>query len=92
MMPTFSQMDSSTSAPIDTHGVEEMNIMRTNLQRKNMEEFLHDLICGTRSPEEVGILVDVLMAMQKPMVRAGDSGDNQECPRLNRASVKKGAL
>jgi hypothetical protein len=36
-----------------------------NLQtRRSLEEFLHDLICTAGSPQEVGILVDVLMAMQ----------------------------
>ena len=33
-------------------------------RRKNLEDFLHDLICTVGSPEEVGILVEVLMAMQ----------------------------
>jgi hypothetical protein len=35
-------------------------------RRKNLEDFLHDLICTVGSPQEVGILVDVLMAMQAP--------------------------
>jgi hypothetical protein len=33
-------------------------------RRKNLEDFLHDLICTVGSPQEVGILVEVLMAMQ----------------------------
>jgi hypothetical protein len=37
--------------------------------RKNLEEFLQDLICGARSSQEVGILVEVLMAMQVPEPR-----------------------
>ena len=32
--------------------------------RRSLEGFLHDLICTAASPHEVGILVDVLMAMQ----------------------------
>lgn len=32
--------------------------------RRSLEGFLHDLICNVGSPQEVGILVDVLMAMQ----------------------------
>jgi hypothetical protein len=43
-----------------------MNMIQTDLQRKNLEEFLHDLICGARNSQQVGILVEVLMAMQVP--------------------------
>jgi hypothetical protein len=32
--------------------------------RRSLEGFLHDLICAAGRPQEVGILVDVLMAMQ----------------------------
>ncbi len=34
--------------------------------RKVLEEFLQDLICVVSSPEEVGALVEVLMALQHP--------------------------
>jgi hypothetical protein len=34
--------------------------------RKVLEEFLQDLICVVSSPEEVGALVEVLMALQLP--------------------------
>lgn len=34
--------------------------------RKNLEGFLQDLICVVSSPEEVGALVEVLMALQHP--------------------------
>ena len=34
--------------------------------RKNLERFLQDLICVVSSPEEVGALVEVLMALQLP--------------------------
>jgi len=37
--------------------------------RKNLEEFLQDLICVVSSPEEVGALVEVLMALQLPAPR-----------------------
>jgi hypothetical protein len=41
--------------------------MRPGLRsRKNLEEFLQDLICVVSSPEEVGALVEVLMALQLP--------------------------
>jgi hypothetical protein len=32
--------------------------------QKNLEGFLQDLICVVSSPEEVGALVEVLMALQ----------------------------
>jgi hypothetical protein len=32
--------------------------------QKNLEAFLQDLICIVSSPEEVGALVEVLMALQ----------------------------
>jgi hypothetical protein len=92
MVPTFWQVRFRLrAAPIDKQGVEEMNMMQTDLQRKNLEEFLHDLICGARNSQEVGILVEVLMAMQVPEPE-GDSDHNQECPRLSRSSVKKEVL
>jgi hypothetical protein len=31
---------------------------------RKLEQFLQDLICVVASPEEVGVLVEVLMAMQ----------------------------
>jgi len=34
--------------------------------RKVLEEFLQDLICVVSSPEEVGALVEILMALQLP--------------------------
>jgi hypothetical protein len=34
--------------------------------RKALEAFLQDLICVVSSPEEVGALVEVLMALQLP--------------------------
>ena len=37
--------------------------------RKALEEFLQDLICVVSSPEEVGALVEVLMALQLPGTR-----------------------
>jgi hypothetical protein len=41
--------------------------MQADLQaRKNLEEFLQDLICVVSTPEEVGALVEVLMALQLP--------------------------
>lgn len=41
--------------------------MRPNLQDgKNLEGFLQELICVVSSPEEVGALVEVLMALQLP--------------------------
>jgi hypothetical protein len=44
--------------------------MRPDLRsRKNLEEFLQDLICVVSSPEEVGALVEVLMALQLPPAR-----------------------
>jgi hypothetical protein len=33
---------------------------------KNLERFLQDLICIANGPEEVGVLVEVLMALQLP--------------------------
>ena len=32
--------------------------------RESLEGYLHDLICAVGSPEEVGVLVEVLMALQ----------------------------
>jgi len=44
--------------------------MRPDLQsKKNLEGFLQDLICVVSSPEEVGALVEVLMALQLPAAR-----------------------
>jgi hypothetical protein len=44
--------------------------MRPDLQsRKNLEGFLQDLICVVSTPEEVGALVEVLMALQFPVAR-----------------------
>jgi hypothetical protein len=41
--------------------------MRPDLRsRKNLEGFLQDLICVVSTPEEVGALVEVLMALQLP--------------------------
>jgi hypothetical protein len=41
--------------------------MQANLRsRKVLEEFLQDLICVVSSPEEVGALVEILMALQLP--------------------------
>jgi hypothetical protein len=41
--------------------------MQTDLRsRKVLEEFLQELICVVSSPEEVGALVEVLMALQLP--------------------------
>lgn len=41
--------------------------MQADLQsRKVLEEFLQDLICVVSSPEEVGALVEALMALQLP--------------------------
>jgi hypothetical protein len=41
--------------------------MRPDLRsKKNLEGFLQDLICVVSSPEEVGALVEVLMALQLP--------------------------
>jgi hypothetical protein len=37
--------------------------------RKNLEGFLQDLICVLTSPEEVGVLVEVLMTLQLPAVQ-----------------------
>ncbi len=65
-------------------------MIQTDLQRKNLEEFLHDLICGARNSQQVGILVEVLMAMQVPgpvgdtdATKPGCSADPQspdDCP------------
>jgi len=33
-------------------------------RRKSLELFLEDLICVVENPEEVGVLVEVLMALQ----------------------------
>jgi hypothetical protein len=44
--------------------------MRPDLQsKKNLEGFLQDLICVVSSPEEVGALVEVLMALRLPAAR-----------------------
>ena len=44
--------------------------MRPDLRsKKNLEGFLQDLICVVSSPEEVGALVEVLMALQLPAAR-----------------------
>ena len=44
--------------------------MRPDLRStKNLEGFLQDLICVVSSPEEVGALVEVLMALQLPAAR-----------------------
>ena len=41
--------------------------MRPDLQKKrNLEGFLQDLICVVSTPEEVGALVEILMALQLP--------------------------
>ena len=41
--------------------------MRPDLRsRKNLEGFLQDLICVVSTPEEVGALVEILMALQLP--------------------------
>jgi hypothetical protein len=72
MVPTFWQIRFRLRpAPFDKQGVEEMNMIQTHLQRKNLEEFLHDLICGAKNSQEVGILVEVLMAMQVPEPAVG---------------------
>ncbi len=47
---------------------------------KNLEGFLQDLICVVSSPEEVGALVEVLMALQLPAAREEPApGDQDEC-------------
>ncbi|MFY9730595.1 MAG: hypothetical protein WB723_11545 [Candidatus Acidiferrales bacterium] len=44
--------------------------MRPDLgSKKNLEGFLQDLICVVSSPEEVGTLVEILMALQLPVAR-----------------------
>jgi hypothetical protein len=41
--------------------------MRADLRgRTNLEGFLQDLICVVSTPEEVGALVEILMALQLP--------------------------
>jgi len=48
--------------------------------RLNLEQYLQDLVCGVQNPEQVGVLVEALLALQyanklaREKVRAKSAG------------------